>query len=50
MLLFKLVVPTLVQMVASRPLVQQIWDLVPSEIEHFIMKILNLGSRRNGDV
>ena len=38
------------QMVACLPLVQRGRGSIPREVEKFIMKILNLGARRGGDV
>ena len=37
-------------MVAYVALVQWVWGSLPGEVKHFIMKILNLGARRGGDV
>ena len=40
----------LAQMVASLPLVQQVWCSIPGRVVNFHLKIFNLGARRGGDV
>ena len=41
---------TLAQMVACLPLVQQVRGSIPGGVVNFHLKILNLGTRRGGDV
>ena len=40
----------LAQMVVCLPLVWLVQGSIPSEVKKFIMKILNLGARKGGDV
>ena len=40
----------LAQMVACLPLVQQVRGSIPGGLVNFLLKILNLGARRGGDV